>query len=55
MPNTRNKHANPQRPPDPTAGRPPLPLKAAGIDVGRAEPSVAVPPERSPAPVPSHR
>jgi len=50
MPNTRNNQANPPRPPDPTAGLPPVHLTAAGIDVGRAEPSVAVPPDRSPAP-----
>jgi transposase len=50
-PNTRKKHAKPQRPPDPTAGLPPLNLNAAGIDVGSAEPDVAVPPDRSPEPV----
>jgi transposase len=49
-PHTRKKHATPQRPPDPTAGLPPLKLTAAGIDVGRAEHSVAVPPDRSPEP-----
>ena len=43
MPNTRKKRANPQRLPGPTAGRPPLHLNAAGIDVGSAEPYVAVP------------
>jgi hypothetical protein len=51
MPHTRTQHAHPQRPPDPTAGLPPLPRHAAGIDVGRAAPDVAVPPDRSPAPV----
>ena len=51
MPNTRKKHAQPQRSPDPTAGLPPLHRNAAGIDVGRAEHDVAVPPERSPEPV----
>ena len=40
-----------QQPTDPTAGLPPLNLKAAGIDVGRAEPYVAVPPDRAPEPV----
>ena len=34
-----------------TAGLPPLNLNAAGIDVGSAEPYVAVPPDRSPEPV----
>ena len=51
MPTTRKKHAKPQRPPDPTAGLPPLNLNAAGIDVGSAEHSVAVPPNRSPEPI----
>src|ERR687898_198539 len=51
MPNTRKKHAKPQRSPDPTAGLPPLNLNAAGIDVGSAEHYVAVPPDRSPEPV----
>ena len=50
MPNTRKKRANPQRLPGPTAGRPPLHLNAAGIDVGSAKPYVAVPPDRSTAP-----
>jgi transposase len=51
MPHTRKKPAQPQRPPDPTAGLPPLHLHAAGIDVGSAEHYVAVPPDRSPEPV----
>ncbi len=51
MPNTRKKHARLQRPPDPTAGLPPLNRHAAGIDVGSAEHDVAVPPDRSPEPV----
>lgn len=51
MPKARKKHATPQHPPDPTAGLPPLHLHAAGLDVGGAEPDVAVPPDRSPEPV----
>jgi transposase len=51
MPTARKTPATPPQPPDPTAGLPPLPLNAAGIDVGRAAHSVAVPPERSPEPV----
>ena len=51
MPNTRKKHATLQRPPDPTAGLPPLNRHAAGIDVGSAEHDVAVPPDRSPEPM----
>jgi len=50
-PHPRNKHATPQRPPAPTAGLPPLHRQAAGSDGGSAEPDVAVPPDRSPAPV----
>jgi transposase len=51
MPNARKKRAKSRQPPEPTAGLPPLNRKAAGLDVGRAAPSVAVPPDRSPAPV----
>ncbi len=50
-PKARQKHAHPQQPPEPTAGLPPLHRHAAGIDGGRAEPYVAVPPDRSPEPV----
>jgi hypothetical protein len=49
-PNARNTRAKSPQPPDPTAGLPPLNRTAAGIDVGSAEPEVAVPPERAPAP-----
>jgi len=51
MPNTRKQQARLQRPPAPTAGLPPLNRQAAGIEVGRAEHYVAVPPDRSPEPV----
>ena len=50
-PTARTQHPQHQQPTDPTAGLPPLNLHAAGIDVGRAEPYVAVPPDRSPEPV----
>ena len=51
MPTARKKHPTHQQPPDPTAGLPPLHLNAAGLDVGRAEHYVAVPPDRSPEPI----
>jgi transposase len=51
MPHARKKRAQDPQPTDPTAGLPPLNLNAAGIDVGSAEPYVAVPPDRSPEPV----
>lgn len=50
-PHTRTKQATRPRPPDPTAGLPPLHRHAAGSEVGRAAHDVAVPPDRSPAPV----
>jgi hypothetical protein len=51
MPKARKPHATRHhRSVDPTAGLPPLNLKAAGIDGGSAEPDVAVPPARSPEP-----
>jgi len=52
MPNARTPTATPRRRAvDPTAGLPPLNLTAAGIDVGSAEHSGAVPPDRAPEPV----
>lgn len=52
MSNARTAQAKPRRRPiDPTAGLPPLNRNAAGIDVGSAEHSVAVPADRSPEPV----
>ena len=51
MPTARKKRPKPHQPPDPTAGLPPLNLPAAGTDVGSADHDVAVPPDRSPAPV----
>jgi transposase len=52
MPNARTPKAKQRRRSvDPTAGLPPLHLNAAGIDVGSAEHSGAVPPDRSPEPV----
>lgn len=50
-PTARTHAAPPPQPTDPTAGLPPLHLQAAGMAVGRAAHAVAVPPERSPAPV----
>ena len=49
-PQARQQSAQHPQPTDPTAGLPPLHRKAAGIDVGRAEHSVAVPPARAPEP-----
>ena len=52
MSNARTAKATQRRRPmDPTAGLPPLNLTAAGIDVGSAEHSGAVPPDRAPEPV----
>lgn len=52
MSNARTAQAKQRRRPiDPTAGLPPLNRNAAGIDVGSAEHSVAVPADRSPEPV----